>query len=420
MYEVRRQQALAEVEEQDRALREAAVKQAQAETEARMAQAEKLASIGRVTAAVAHEINNPLSCLAMNLRFLRDDMNGGNYDREELASALAESIDGVSRIAHLVARLSGYARHDSAAAAMGAARLDAVVDRAVDLAEPHTRGRAAVRRQMEELPAALGQQGALVDVFVNLIVNAAQALPVERASENQILIHAFRRDPWLVVEVEDNGAGIPSDILPRCGEPFFTTRPIGEGTGLGLAVSRAAVRAVGGKLELESRPGRTVARVLLPVAELAGAATLELAAGALEPAATNGPIAPGVSGLRILIVDDDERVARSLQRVLSAHDVITVSSGRDALELLARRADFDLILCDLMMPGMTGMELYSELAEEYPDLSQRIIFVTGGAFTAGAREFCDRHAARVLGKPVSVEALTRVLLSVAGGRPAAT
>ena len=265
MYEVRRRQALVEVAEQDRALREAERRQVQAETEAKLAHAEKLASIGRVTAAVAHEINNPLSCLGMNLRFLREEL-AGSYNPDELERALVDSIDGVSRITHLVARLRSYARGDADTPEVGATDLAVALDRACKLAEPHTRGRVTVVTDVGALPHAKGQERALVQVFLNLLVNAAQALPEGRERENRIQLRACLRDGWLEVEVEDNGPGIPPDVLGRIGELFFTTKPIGEATGLGVAVSRSTVRAIGGKLAFESGPGRTVARVLLPVA----------------------------------------------------------------------------------------------------------------------------------------------------------
>jgi CheY-like chemotaxis protein len=261
-----------------------------------------------------------------------------------------------------------------------------------------------VRREIAPLPPARGRERALVQVFLNLLINAAQALPAERAAANEISVRTDRRDDWLMVEIGDNGDGIPADVLPRLGEPFFTTKPIGEGTGLGLAVSRSTLRAIGGKLEFESQRGRTVARVLLPEGE--------------PPApADEGPAAVAVTGLRILIVDDDERVARSLQRALAAHHITSVSSGAGALELLGRRAEFDLILCDLMMPGMTGMEFYRLLSDQHPHLADLVVFATGGAFSEGAREFCDRHADRVLAKPVSAEALTLVLARAARLRP---
>lgn len=408
MYEVRRRQALVEVAEQDAALRVAERRQVEAETEARLAHAEKLASIGRVTAAVAHEINNPLSCLGMNLRFLREEL-AGSYNPDELERALADSIDGVSRIAHLVTRLRSYARGDADTPELGSTDLAVALDRARRLAEPHTRGRATVDLELEPIAHAKGQERALVAVFVNLLVNAAQALPEERASANRITVRARPRDSSIEVEVRDNGAGIPAEVLARIGEPFFTTKPIGEGTGLGVAVSKSTIRAIGGRLTFESEPGQTVARVTLPVA--VGPARPDAPAAATLPD-------KDLSGLRILIVDDDELVARSLQRVLTAHEITAVSSGASALDVLDRRADFDLILCDLMMPDMTGMDLYDVLAASHPQLAARIIFSTGGAFTDGAREFCERHSARVLGKPVSVEALTRILVEAAEGRQA--
>jgi signal transduction histidine kinase len=266
MYEARRDQALAEAVEQARALRAAERKQVEAETDARLAHAERLASIGRVTAAVAHEINNPLSYLGMNLAFVRDELGGPDVDAEEVARALTDSIVGVSQIGQLVARLRSHASADPDSAGSGATSLAAAIHRAVEVVRPASRGRAELRCEIDVLPPARGQEGALVQVLVNLITNAVQAAPEGRAAENLIVVRAVRQGEWLAVEVCDNGPGIPAEVLPRVGEPFFTTRPIGEGSGLGLAVSKSMIRAIGGKLEIESEPGRTIFRVLLPAA----------------------------------------------------------------------------------------------------------------------------------------------------------
>jgi signal transduction histidine kinase len=265
MYEVWRRQAFADLLAQGEARREAEHRRGQAETDARLAHAEKLASIGRVTAAVAHEINNPLSYLGMNLRFIGEELQQPGHNREEVGRALADSLDGVSRIAELVVRLRSYARADADAPEIGATDLGAALDRAVKLAEPHTRGRTAVRSELDRMPPARGLERALVQVFVNLIVNAAQALSEERASANQIAIQARRSGEWLAVEVHDNGPGIPREVLPRIGEPFFTTKPPGRGMGLGLFLARAVVEAVGGTLDIESVAGEgTSVRVTLP------------------------------------------------------------------------------------------------------------------------------------------------------------
>jgi len=192
-----------------------------------------------------------------------------------------------------------------------------------------------------------------------------------------------------VIEVADTGAGISQQNLERIFDPFFTTKPVGIGTGLGLSICRRIVSQLGGTIEVDSEVGRgSLFRVVLPAARDSRAA----------PMATSEPLAPRKA--RVLVVDDEAAFGRVLLRTLGAeHDVQVLTSGKEAVARLAAGERFDVILSDLMMPEMTGMELYERLQEIASDQAKKMIFVSGGAFTVAAREFLDRVPNQRIDKP---------------------
>jgi CheY-like chemotaxis protein/anti-sigma regulatory factor (Ser/Thr protein kinase) len=260
-----------------------------------------------------------------------------------------------------------------------------------------------VRVELGTIPPAFGHAGKLEQVLVNLIVNAAQALSPDREAQNEILVRAFAPDPrHVAIEITDNGAGIPPGLVNRVFDPFFTTKPDGEGTGLGLFISHNHVRQMEGELVLESVPGRTTMRVVLRAAE------------ARDPQLVPEHTAPRARARgRVLIVDDEPTMCRSLQILLrDDYDTTVALGGAEALELIERGDSFDLILCDLMMPGVTGMDLFSQLEQKRPGLEKRMIFMTGGAFTDEARAFLSRCPNLRLQKPFAAEALETALQQV--------
>ena len=184
-------------------------------------------------------------------------------------------------------------------------------------------------------------------------------------------------------------------------EPFFSTKPQDKGTGLGLFVSLGIVSALGGRIDVESEVGRgTLVRVVMPIPE--GIVPVVERVSSLPP--------PSVKNRRLLVVDDDVLVARTLVRLLSEHRVEVATSGRDAMAKLASEGnEFDLVLCDLMMPDVTGMDLYEEVEKQQPGLAARFVFISGGGVTERSRRFLETHADRVLPKPIDSAQLTRLL-----------
>ncbi|MEM6730666.1 MAG: ATP-binding protein, partial [Myxococcota bacterium] len=229
-------------------------------------------------------------------------------------------------------------------------------------------------------------------------VNAAQAIPDYAKDENTISVGAsFVRAGnagHIEVLITDSGVGLPAENRGRIFEPFFTTKPQGLGTGLGLSVSIGIIERMGGTIELFPAEKRgTCARIVLPPAE----ATLSAPPLAVE---TVHPVRT-----RLLIIDDDERVGRAMKRMLSRdYDVETFVDGRRALDHL-KEHPVDLVLCDVMMPGFSGIQLYREAQSELPAILERLVFITGGAFGTEARTFLETIPNPVLEKPVDFQAL---------------
>jgi CheY-like chemotaxis protein len=274
----------------------------------------------------------------------------------------------------------------------------------VNLAWNDIRHRARLVKEYGETPLVLANEARLGQVFLNLLVNAAQALQVGGAEDNVIRVITSSADGHVTVEVRDTGPGISPEHLARIFDPFFTTKPVGVGTGLGLWICQGIVSSLGGQISAENGPGGgAVFRVTLP----ANAA----ATGEAEATAPAQPLPrTGTPRLRVLVVDDEAAIGRTLAIGLADEfDVTTATSGREGLERLSEGDRFDVVLCDLMMPDVSGMDLYDRVAEASARLGSRFVFVTGGAFTERARAFVQRVSALVLEKPFDLTRLSAVL-----------
>jgi CheY-like chemotaxis protein len=268
-----------------------------------------------------------------------------------------------------------------------------------------------VVKEFGESLEVLGDATRLGQVFLNLLVNAAQAIPEGHAAQHEIRV-TLRKDEQgsIRVAVSDTGSGIPPDVLPRIFEPFFTTKPVGVGTGLGLSICHTYVQGMGGELLVRSELGRgTTFEVVLPPAPAQPAKESSGVFPASGPAATRS---------RLLVIDDEPLLIAALARTLEPeHEVESFTSAHEALEQLRAGKRYELILCDLMMPEMTGMELHETLNREAPELAGRMVFLTGGAFTEAARTFLASTALPCLEKPFEPERLRarlRTLLSERG------
>ena len=364
--------------------------------EAQLMAADRMVSVGTLAAGVAHEINNPLAYVIANLAFAIEALHGSqDVKARESVEALREAQQGAERVRQIVRDLKAFSRTDDAPA--GPVDVHQVVDASINMAWNEIRHRARlVKDYRRDLPRALGNEARLGQIFLNLIVNAAQAIPEGDAERNEIRISTSASGSTVTIAVKDTGSGIPPEHLPRLFDPFFTTKPVGVGTGLGLFICQGIVRSLGGDLTVVSEVGKgSVFNVILPV-------SFERPP---QPAAPPPPQpAPAARG-RILAIDDEPLVGAVLTRALSAHEVVSLTSAAEALARIRAGEKFDLVFCDLMMPHMTGMDFYVALESEAPEVARQVIFLTGGAFTQGARDFLERTAAPTVDKPFDLKTM---------------
>ncbi|MCY1018596.1 two-component regulator propeller domain-containing protein [Pyxidicoccus sp. MSG2] len=536
------------------------------QTQAQLVQAGRMAAVGQLAAGVGHEINNPLAYIVSNLEHASEEAEalarelgetrGAGPRLREVSQALREALHGADRVRRIVRDLKTFSRPDDEK--QGPVDLHAVLDSAVKIAMAELRPRAKLVREYGDVPKVEGNEARLAQVFLNLLINAAQALPEGRAEENEVrLVTRLAPNGMVIAEVRDTGIGIAAEALGRIFDPFYTTKPPGVGTGLGLSLCHAYVSAMGGTISVESEPGRgAVFRVtlrrapaestavpaaqvprgtresgVLPAVQVQGPALepkpVQVQGPALEPkpvqvqgptresqtvpamqgwstaresqsvsttvpgrgtardsmsppavpVATTPPSpppssvdagataprtsgsaaevapsaralhevaraqAPGVQGPpresrtdtpppestagqalgdspepargRVLVVDDDALVSGAIRRTLSReNDVEVLVSARQALaQLTGPELRYDIVLCDLMMPEMTGMDLFEALQRSAPRVAERVVFITGGAFTPAARTFLERVENPRVEKPFDPEALRTLIRS---------
>ncbi|HKP61814.1 MAG TPA: PAS domain S-box protein [Polyangiales bacterium] len=372
---------------------------------------ERLLSMGTLAAGIAHEINNPLAALitqlewvSLRLRHSHEALTAcAQAGVPELQHSIGEAREAAERVRSIVSDLKLFSRAEDER--LGPVQLSGVLDSAVRMAWNELRHRARFVREYDELPLVQGNEARLGQVFLNLLINAAHAIPEGRADEHEILLRAGALDEHtVVIEVRDSGSGIPANILGRIFDPFFTTKPPGVGSGLGLSICQRIVTSMGGQIDVESEPGRgSNFRVTLSIAH---------ACAYVPPPFVSLPLveSAGVRG-RVLVIDDDPAMGSAIELVLAdEHEVEVFTSARRALAELQTGSRYDAIVCDVMMPEMSGMDFHSELACTQPELATQIIFLTGGAFTLRAREFLDRIDNPRLDKPFDSQSL-RTLVS---------
>ena len=360
---------------------------------------DRMASLGTLAAGVGHEINNPLMAVLGNLEMALDEVaelakaNPG-LRLCELVDEMRDAKEAAERVRNIVRDLKLFSRSDDEA--RGEVDIERTLESSIRMVWNEIRHRARLVRVYTPVPRVQANESRLGQVFLNIIMNAAQAIPEGRANQNEIRIGtSVASDGRVVVEIGDTGAGMPPDTLRRIFTPFFTTKPIGVGTGLGLAICHQLVTAIGGEIKVSSVVGwgTTFSIVLPPSSDGTPAAPVPTAADAA-----------GRRG-KILIIDDEVIVASTIRRALGDHDVTSFTDAHDAEALIASGHRFDLILCDLMMPTVTGMDFYEAIIEIAPDQAERIVFITGGAFTSQARAFLDRVPNQRLEKPFELERL---------------
>jgi signal transduction histidine kinase/ActR/RegA family two-component response regulator len=405
----------------ERELRESAMRAERRKIQEQLLISDRMASVGTLAAGVAHEINNPLSVVAGNLQVVRQDADaiatllqilaperrltlGAEVERltsvvASLHAATSDAEEAAERVRMIVRDLRIFSRPEEDR--REAVDVHKVLESSIRMARNELRHRANLVRRFGTVPLVDANEARLGQVFLNLLVNAAQAIPEGQTDRNRITITTAVADGMITIEIADTGTGIAAEVLPRIFDVFFTTKPIGVGTGLGLAICHRILTAMEGRIEVQSRVGEgTTFRVALKRARTGRTVELPVLR----------PVSPEAGRTAtVLVIEDEPALGRVLQRLLAPHRVTVVTRAREALTRIDAGEPFDLILCDLMMPEMTGMDFHAELSRTHPEMVARVVFMSGGAFTAGAREFLETTANRRIDKPIDTARLRRLV-----------
>lgn len=394
---------------------------------------DRLRAVGRLAAGLAHEVNNPLTFVLANLESLRESHQSiRRFVRklrvqlatqeaitpqsfEELAAEtnLQEVIDdasdmltdcnkGMHRIQDIARSLGTFSRADDEQAEV--IDVTRIVDDACSMVFNQIRYRARLVKQFEPIPTIAAFPGRIVQALVNMLTNAAEAIDGGAYDRHRIVVSTRQRGDRVVIGVTDTGTGIGEEHRDRIFMPGFTTKAHQGGMGLGLSVCKRVAEEHGGTLEVHHLDSGTRFELVLPV---------DTGFVAREPRRESRPISElPIQRSRLLIVDDDAMVLSALRRRLRRrYDTITALGGVEGLALLSEDADFDSIVCDLMMPEVDGKSFYDTVKREHPQLTERIVFMSGGAFTPRLRKFAASVSNPVLQKPVSREDLEAMLAS---------
>jgi two-component system NtrC family sensor kinase len=362
-------------------------------------QQEKLSALGSLLAGVAHELNNPLSVVVARAVMLEELGDPATH------SAAVKIRTAAERCARIVRTFLAMARQQPPE--RSAVGINDVVRAALEITQYSLRT-SAIEVQLdlaEDAPLILADPDQLHQVVMNLIVNAQQALQDWHLTRRLALTSRYDATTESIsLSVADNGPGIPAALRQRIFEPYFTTKPTGLGTGVGLSVSLGIVETHGGTLGVDCPPtGGTVFTVRLPAG----------GANALD-AAREVNLDPSNGRRRLLVVDDEVEVRETLAEILitAGHTVETAASGREALQLMAE-AHFDAILTDIRMPELDGREFYREVARRWPERVRRVVFVTGDTLTKGLREFAVECGRPVIEKPFLPGEVRRIVAETA-------
>jgi PAS domain S-box-containing protein len=372
------------------------------QTEMQLMLADRMASVGTLAAGVAHEINNPLAAVIANLDMALQDVIELD-ERVELPADLLEELRdarlSADRVREIVRDLKLFSRTQEER--YGAVNVEKVLESTLRMAWNEVRHRAKVVKEYGGVPRVTANESRLGQVLLNLIVNAVQAIPEGNYLNNEIRVRTFTEGDNVVVGIRDSGTGIPPEVQHRLFTPFFTTKPVGVGTGLGLAISHRIVTAMNGTITFDSEVGKgTEFRITLPIA-----------GPSIQPVTQKLPVTTVATRRgRVLVIDDEESLGQAIRRYLAQdHEVEAVTSARVALDMLASGARYDVILCDLMMPQITGMEVHDSVAKLDPAQAGRIVFVTGGAFTESARTFFETTPNHRIEKPFDLKTLRHLV-----------
>jgi nitrogen-specific signal transduction histidine kinase/ActR/RegA family two-component response regulator len=354
-----------------------------------------VSTVATLAAGVAHEINNPTACILANLehllsrlRALKNELGPGDTKQRQWIhlseELLGESHVAATRIRDIVAELKRFSQPDEEE--RSDVSVNTLLGSALDFVMHEVRYRATVVKDLSAtVPNFTGQAERLKQLFLNLLTNAAQAIDEGEPDKHHIWLRTWSDGSALFVQVKDDGRGIAPETMPHIFTPFFTTKPVGVGVGLGLSTAQDIAKKHGGEVRVTSELGKgTTVEVRFPLQNGSPAARVA------QPAKTRR---------RVLLVDDEPHLLKALQRMISQnHEVAIALGGQTAIDILAQR-DFDLVISDVMMPEVDGIDLYHHIATTRPGQEKRVVFVTGGVFTTRVQDFLQSIPNRRIQKP---------------------
>jgi signal transduction histidine kinase len=371
----------------------------------RLEHADRLVAIGQIAAGVAHEVRTPVTFVQANtdeivrrideLRCILDSDLAPPHATtsllDDLSRLLQDNVEGIGRVARIVREFGAFA--SSTPDALGLVDPAELCRRSLGLVAPQVRHRALLVSHLAAVPPIEGDARRLGQVIVNLVLNATHAITPDPARRNEVRVETSSANGMVCIAVNDTGCGIPAGVLPRLFDPFYSTKPRTEGTGLGLTISLEIVEAMGGWIDVHSTVGEgSRFEVWLPAAKQPA------------PTARRPELALVPPHRRVLLIDDEVLLVLGRH-----HDVLEARGGEAALELLRKGERVDIVLCDLMMSGMDGVQTLEAVRAEFPALAGRFVVLTGGAVTPRTQEFLDSSELPVVGKPVALDTLLRVI-----------
>jgi two-component system NtrC family sensor kinase len=376
-------------------------------TQTQLIQTEKLAAVGEFVAGVTHELNNPLTAVVgfaelLQLNQIDDDSRG----------CTQRIIDGAKRCHHIVRSLLSFARKHRPERKLS--DLNELVENTLNFIEYEfrTSNIKIVRKLDPHLPCSMMDPNQLQQVFLNIVNNGRQAMEGFRQG-GTLTAKTEKSGDKLRVSFSDNGPGIAPENVAKIFDPFFTTKEIGKGTGLGLSLSYGIVQEHGGAIRVESKLGDGATFIIeLPIiAEPEGAAKKELVESSSAQRSLEG------AGKRILIIDDEESVLDLIRMALVRHGFVvdTALNGEDGLHRIAKTT-YDLVVCDWKMPGLNGQQVFERLQSSHPEMTKRLIFMTGDVVNEKTQQFQRESGVPCIAKPFSLAEFRALLRKVTAGR----
>jgi len=364
--------------------------------------ANRLASVGEMASGIAHEINNPLtSVVGFSELLMEKDLP------EDLRKEVGIIHDGSNRVANIVKGLLTFARQQKPERTY--TDINEIIESTLTLKKYSlVTSNIGVSTSLDaELPWTMADRGQLQQVFVNIIVNAETEMK-QAHGRGKLIIKTEQIDNTIRISFKDDGPGIAKENIGKVFDPFFTTREVGEGTGLGLSLSHGIITEHNGRIYAESETGRGAIFII----ELPVVAEEEEKIETVDAAEEAGR----ALGARILVVDDEPTILAFLKKVLvgEGYDVATASSGEEALGMI-KNERYSLILCDIKLPGLSGAETYEQIGKVAPSLQKRVMFITGDVIGAGTEAFLKKARSPYVTKPFDIaklkEEVRRVIIS---------